>query len=84
MSNRPLALHSHADTPPCAILPQVLSDVLDSCGNNIDAAIKRLGELQLTAQCSAAAHPSVAQLRGEEAGQAHSGTGQEGCAGLPC
>jgi len=31
---------------------QALSEALASCGDNIDAAIKRLGELQLTAHCS--------------------------------
>ena len=31
----------------CLCFPQVISSVLDECGCNIDAAIKRLGELQL-------------------------------------
>jgi hypothetical protein len=65
-------------------LNQTLSDILDTCGDNIDAAIKRLGELQLTAQCTGAAqkleHPSVAALRGAEPGQANSSSG--GC--WPC
>lgn len=33
---------------------QVLSDILETCGDNIDAAIKRLGDLRLTANCSGA------------------------------
>ncbi len=36
-------------------LLQVVADVLDACGDNIDAAIKRLGELRLTARCNVAA-----------------------------
>ena len=31
---------------------QVLSDILETCGDNIDAAIQRLGDLRLTANCS--------------------------------
>lgn len=38
---------------------QVLADILDSCGDNLDAAIKRLDQLQLTAQCSAEAQATV-------------------------
>ena len=41
--------------------PQVLSDILISCGDNIDAAIKRLGDLRLTANCSGAALHDAAQ-----------------------
>lgn len=32
---------------------KVLADILDTCGDNIDAAIKRLGQLHLTASCVA-------------------------------
>ncbi|BDA50624.1 hypothetical protein COCOBI_16-3000 [Coccomyxa sp. Obi] len=32
---------------------KVLADILDTCGDNIDAAIKRLGQLHLTAHCVA-------------------------------
>lgn len=41
--------------------PQVLSDILVSCGDNIDAAIKRLGDLRLTANCSGVAVHDAAQ-----------------------
>lgn len=29
----------------------MLADILDTCGDNIDAAIKKLGQLELTARC---------------------------------
>ena len=33
---------------------QTIGDVLDACGNNIDVAIKQLGQLRLTAHCGTA------------------------------
>ncbi len=30
---------------------QIIGDVLDACGDNIDSAIKQLGQLRLTAHC---------------------------------
>jgi len=35
-------------------LLQTIGDVLDACGNNIDVAIKQLGQLRLTAHCGTA------------------------------
>ena len=33
---------------------QIIGDVLDACGDNIDSAIKQLGQLRLTAHCGTA------------------------------
>ncbi len=54
-----LVKDGHASLNTCAL--QVLSDILETCGDNIDAAIKRLGDLRLTANCSAAALDEAAQ-----------------------
>ena len=39
--------------------PQVITEVLQDCGSDIDAAIRRLGELQLSANGDAARRPPV-------------------------
>lgn len=62
---------------------QIIGDVLDACGDNIDSAIKQLGQLRLTAHCGTsqpspsgadqAANPSAAagsQAAGEQSIQA--------------
>ena len=36
------------------VVVQTIGDVLDACGNNIDVAIKQLGQLRLTAHCGTA------------------------------
>lgn len=38
--------------------PQVIAEVLTDCGSDIDAAIKRLGQLQLRAEGKADAAPA--------------------------
>ena len=38
---------------------QVIGDVLEACGNNIDVAIKQLGQLRLTARAGAPQDPAV-------------------------
>lgn len=53
----PRANRSSADAPPVAL--QVITEVLQVCGSDIDAAIKRLGELQLSADTAAGRKASV-------------------------
>ena len=60
---------------------QVVSDVLSSCGDDIDVAIKRLGELRLTANCrveQTQAHASVEETASPAAtpAGAHPGSGK--------
>ncbi len=53
--------------------PQTVSTVLQECGNNIDAAIRRLGELRLTVEDGSA--PAEQSRQGPATPQANAGTG---------
>lgn len=47
-----------SDSRHCACCLQTIGDVLEACGNNIDVAIKQLGQLRLTAHAGAAQAPA--------------------------
>lgn len=54
---------------------QAVAEVLDSCGDNIDAAIKRLSELRLTKRGNSDAAERAAPVEQSSTAASASGTG---------